>query len=144
MLFFDHQQRDQLRLKYVEAWHKHRSNQPLQPLEAQIADVILMHPEYHCFFEDSEKLLDRNWTPEDGTTNPFLHMGLHLAIRDQVATNRPAGVSNIYKVLVNRSGDTHTAEHKMIECLAVALWNAQRSNTPPNEQTYLENLQRIR
>ena len=133
--------RDELRRMYADAWRKRCERQPMAPLEIQIADVIEMHPEY--FDDVTGENLDRDYTPEDGQTNPFLHMGLHLGIREQVATNRPAGISAIHKALSAKLGDIHAAEHAMIECLAETLWEAQNSNQPPDEAKYLERLQRL-
>ena len=87
--------------------------------------------------------LDRDFTPDGGRTNPFLHMGLHLGIREQVSTNRPAGIAAVYHALAASKGDVHVAEHEMIECLAETLWEAQSLNQPPDEQKYLERLQRL-
>ncbi len=143
MPFFTNQNRDQLRLKYFEAWQKHCSRLPMEPLEAQIADVITLHPEYHSLFNDPDRVLNKDWKPEDGSTNPFLHMGLHLAVRDQVATDRPAGIRAAHQALTQRIGEPHEAEHRMIECLATALWNAQRSGLPPDEQGYLDAIRRL-
>ena len=142
MPIFANQTRDQLRHTYIDAWEKHQEKLPLSPLEAQIADVIALHPEYHSLFDGDKNMLHKDWTPEQGTTNPFLHMGLHLSIREQIATDRPTGVRDIYKRLVNNN-ETHGVEHRMIECLAEALWNAQRNGTPPDEQAYLERLNQL-
>jgi Domain of unknown function (DUF1841) len=136
--------RQQLRQMYIDAWRKHRNQQPLQPLEAQIADVIELHPEYQALFNAAEDILDKDWLPEGGASNPFLHMGLHLAVRDQVATDRPAGISHAYQSLLHKRGSRHEAEHQMIECLADALWNAQRSGQPPDEAAYLAKIRRVR
>jgi hypothetical protein len=140
MPFFANQTREQLRQQYLIAWRKYSNRQPMQPLEAQIADVIALHPEYHALFADAETVLEMNWRPEDGNTNPFLHMGLHLAIREQVATDRPAGIRTAHQILTLRHGNRHAAEHQMIERLAEALWSAQRNNVPPNEQAYLDSI----
>lgn len=137
MPFFANQSRDQLRQTYFDAWQKYRNKQPLQPLEAQVADVIALHPEYHALITDAGRILDKDWLPEGGATNPFLHMGLHLAVRDQIATDRPLGIRNAYQALAAKLPATHDAEHRMIECLAEALWNAQRSGLPPDEAAYL-------
>ena len=142
MPFFANQSRDQLRQTYVDAWRKHQHKLPLSPLEAQIADVISLHPEYQALFADAEKILDKDWTPEQGATNPFLHMGLHLAIRDQIATNRPEGIHDIYQRMLHKA-NIHTIEHRMIECLAEALWTAQRNNMQPDENAYLEKLKSL-
>ncbi len=133
--------RNELRQMYADAWRKRCDRQPMAPLETQIADVIEMHPEYHSDVTGDD--LDRDYTPDGGQTNPFLHMGLHLGIREQVATNRPAGISAIHKAVSAKLGDIHAAEHAMIDCLAETLWEAQSSNQPPDEAKYLERLQRL-
>ncbi len=77
--------RKELRQMYADAWRKSQARQVLSPLEAQIAKVIEDHPEYQS--ELGDEALEASFTPAEGKTNPFLHMGLHLAIRDQVATD---------------------------------------------------------
>ena len=135
------QDRNELRQMYATAWKKRCDNLPMTPLETQIADVIEMHPEYHA--DVSGEDLERDYSPDGGQTNPFLHMGLHLGIREQVSTNRPAGIAAVYKAAAARLADIHAAEHEMIECLAETLWEAQNQNTAPDEQKYLERLRRL-
>ncbi len=132
------QDRNELRKMYADTWQKHCDKIPLTPLEAQIADVIEWHPEYHADVMSDE--LNKDYTPDAGKTNPFLHMGLHLGIREQIATNRPSGITSIYSTLTARVGDAHLAEHRMIDCLAETLWEAQSQNTAPDEQKYLASL----
>ena len=135
------QDRNELRQMYADAWRKRVEERPASPLEAQIADVIAMHPEYHEAVASDN--LDKDYLPDGGQTNPFLHMGLHLAVREQVSTDRPAGIASIHRALTARSGDVHAAEHAMIEALAETLWEAQSANLPPDEAKYLERLRRI-
>jgi hypothetical protein len=138
MPIFDTQSRDELRRVYIEAWRKHREGLPMEPLEAQVADVVALHPEYQTALEQPDKVVDRDYTPEGGQSNPFLHMGLHLAVRDQVSTDRPAGIRQAFEAVARRMGSPHDAEHRLIECLAEALWEAQRAQRLPDEQAYLE------
>lgn len=140
MSLFADQTRDQLRGAYREAWRKWRTGLPLQPLEAQIADVIGEHPEYQSALQ--EAAVPAQDFPA-GAENPFLHMGLHLAVREQVATDRPAGIALIHQQLASRYGSRHAAEHGMIEVLAALLSQAQRSGLPPQEDLYLEQLRRL-
>lgn len=142
MPFFHDLGRDRLRGMYAEAWRRHREGLPLEPLHAQIVAVIELHPEYHGVLESGAEALARDYTPDGGTTNPFLHMGLHLAVREQVGTDRPAGIRAVHAVLTRRLGDAHAAEHHMIECLAEALWDAQVSKRAPDEAAYLAALKR--
>jgi len=134
------QDRNELRKMYADAWQKHCDKRPLTPLEAQIAQVIEDHPEYHAAVTGD---LDSDFTVEGGQTNPFLHLGLHLGIREQVSTNRPAGIAAIFKALATRAGGSHDAEHRMIDCLAETLWEAQSNNTAPDEAAYLERLRNL-
>jgi hypothetical protein len=143
MPFFQDQGRDGLRRMYVEAWRKHRESRPLEPLEDQIVRVLEQHAEYHPIVEGPGDALEQDFTPEGGQANPFLHLGLHLAIREQVATNRPAGIAVVHRQLTARLGGTHEAEHRMIDCLGEALWRSQRSGAPPDEAAYLEALRRL-
>jgi hypothetical protein len=135
------QDRNELRQMYVDAWQKSTTGALLSPLEAQIARVIEDHPEYQEMLMSGK--LDTTYTPESGQTNPFLHMGLHLAIREQVATDRPPGIAALFNDLLVKTGDIHPAEHQMLECLAETLWEAQRAGVAPDEQAYLERLRRL-
>jgi hypothetical protein len=143
MAFFAGQSREQLRRMYLDAWRKFSEKQPLEPLEAQLAAVIVEHPEYLEVIEAGEAAIAAEFTPESGRQNPFLHMGLHLAIREQVATDRPRGIAEVHRNLSARLGDAHAAEHTMLEALAETLWEAQRANRAPDEQAYLEKLRAL-
>ncbi|MGD2120072.1 MAG: DUF1841 family protein [Chromatiales bacterium] len=131
--------RNQLRQAYAQAWQKYQQQQDMQPLERQIAEVVREHPEYHDALQQEQ----RDYLPEMGETNPFLHMGMHLALREQLATNRPAGIQACYQSLLAHRGSPHEAEHAMMECLAEALWKAQRDGQMPDETDYLRCLQAL-
>jgi hypothetical protein len=140
---FASESREQLRRRYLEAWRRFGAHEALEPLEAQLAAVVAEHPEYIAWLESGEEALRAEFTPEGGRENPFLHMGLHLAIREQVATDRPAGIAGVHARLARRAGGAHAAEHLMIEPLAETLWEAQRSGHAPDELAYLERLRRL-
>jgi uncharacterized protein DUF1841 len=142
-MVFAGQSREQLRSVYLQAWRKFNAKQPLEPLEAQLAAVIAEHPEYIAWIESGDTALTAEFTPERGQQNPFLHMGLHLAIREQVATNRPAGITDIHRTLTAKLGGAHAAEHAMLDPLAETLWDAQRNNAVPDERAYLERLRKL-
>ena len=135
------QDRNELRKMYLDAWQKQSEGLPLSPLESQIATVVAEHPEYHEMLSSNN--LDKDFTPEQGGSNPFLHMGLHLAIREQTSTDRPAGIAAIHRQLSEKAGNSHDAEHRMIDALAETLWESQRNNVAPDEQKYVERLKRL-
>jgi uncharacterized protein DUF1841 len=129
--------RDQLRQSYSEAWRKQLAGSPLTPLEAMIADVIGLHPEYQSVVQDAEAALAFEPNAAQAAQNPFLHMGLHLAVREQVSIDRPPGVRDLHRRLQSRFGDVHGAEHVLMDALAETLWEAQRAGRPPDEAHYL-------
>ena len=134
--------RDDLRRSWVDAWSKSRAGQPLEPLERLLAEVVSEHPEHHAALE-SPDALTREFPPEAGRSNPFLHMGLHVAIREQIATDRPPGVRRLYVELLPRFADTHRLEHALMECLAQTLRDAQRAGGVPDEARYLSRVRRL-
>ncbi len=130
--------REQLRSSYAEAWRKHLERIPMTPLESVIADVIERHPEYQSLVGDAGAVQAFEPSFEHAADNPFLHMGLHLAVREQLSIDRPPGVRQIRQALAARLGDEHEAEHVLMEALAETLWEAQRAGRPPDERRYLD------
>ena len=132
--------RNSLRDQFASAWAKHLAGKPLDALEAQIADLLGTHPEYHQLILDDANR-QRDFAPEDGQINPFLHLSLHLALRDQITTNRPPGIRDVFDGLCRALGDRHQAEHTLLERLGEALWQAQRDGQMPDELAYLRAVQ---
>ncbi len=133
--------REQVRRFFCEAWRKHRNREILDGAEATAADLIAEHPEYHALLEDAEGALAKEFTPEGGQMNPFLHLSLHLAVADQVSIDQPPGIRAAYHALRARL-DVHEAEHAILECLGETLWRAQRDNAPLDAEAYLERVRR--
>lgn len=129
--------RIEIRRVFTEAWRKHRAKEQTTPLETLISGIVEQHPEYHRLIENPDAALDRDFLPEGGETNPFLHLGMHISLQEQMATDRPAGISMLYQQLTAAIGDAHEAEHQLMECLGRMLWEAQSNGTVPDEQAYL-------
>jgi hypothetical protein len=136
------QDREKLRSYFRECWEAHVAGAIQTPLETLVAEVVAEHPEYHAAVLD-ERSLEREWHPEDGATNPFLHMGLHIALREQLSIDRPAGIRAIARQLLTKFKDGHAAEHAALDCLAESLWLAQRNQSEPDEIAYLECLRTL-
>ncbi len=141
-MMFAASSREELRRRYLSAWQRRLDGLPLEPLDAQIADVIELHPEYQGLLEDAAAVA-QDFTVEQGRINPFLHMGLHLGLREQLATRRPAGIEQVHARLARKFGGAHEAEHRMIDVLAETLWEAQRAGRAPDEANYLERLKKL-
>jgi hypothetical protein len=136
--------RDEARRFLVDAWRKYRAGQPLSGLEQTAAQLVAMHPEYHPLLEAPERHLDRDYLPEQGDVNPFLHLSLHLAVAEQLAIDQPPGIAAHYARLCAARGDAHAALHAIVECLGEVMWQAQRTGMAPDASVYLGCLARQR
>jgi hypothetical protein len=132
--------RDQVRRFFFEAWQKYRGGLPLEGLEQTAIEIILLHPEYQPLL-DSEESLAREFSPEGGELNPFLHLSLHLALAEQVSIDQPRGIRDLHAKL-HATRDSHAALHVLLECLGETVWQAQRTGTPPDEAAYLDCIRR--
>lgn len=134
--------REQVRRFLIDAWQKRREKRPATALETMAADIVELHPEYHALLEGGDEALTREWTPEQGETNPFLHLSLHLAIAEQLSIDQPPGIRAIFEQLAARRGDAHAALHEILDCLGETVWRASRDHAPPDGRAYLECLKR--
>ena len=134
---FDAHSREQLRRSYAQAWTKHLAGTPLSPLEALICDVIGLHPEYLGIVENPIAAASFEPGAHGDADNPFLHMGLHIAVREQLSIDRPPGIRDLHRQLQIQQGGLHDAEHVLMEALGQALWHAQRDGAAPDVEHYL-------
>ena len=134
--------REQSREFLFDLWAKHLARTPLTPLETMALAIVLEHPEYHAVLGDRERYLDRDWRPEGGETNPFLHLAMHLAIEEQVSIDQPPGIRALVEALAERRGSMHEARHEVMDCLAEVIWQAQRHGTGFDNAAYLDCLLR--
>ena len=115
-------------LQKMLAWSaQYRSELRQTEYQQELADPDVAHAEY---------------TPDQGKSNPFLHLSMHLAITEQLSIDQPAGIRRAHERLVARMGSTHEAQHAIMECLGEIIWDAQRTNTPPDTDAYLALIER--
>jgi len=134
--------RDEARRFIVEAWRKARAGEPVSDLERTVVSLVAMHPEYHPVIDEGERHLERDYTPDGGAMNPFLHLSLHLAVAEQLAIDQPPGIRAEFERLKDVHGDEHDALHTVLECLGETMWQAQRLGTGPDADVYLDCLRR--
>ena len=127
---------------FCEAHTKQRQAQPLTPMEALAAQWIAEHPEYHAELSDVVAALASSYSVEDGRSNPFLHLSMHLTITEQVAIDQPRGIKQAFELLESRLGSAHEAQHQVMECLGDMIWTSQRSGAPPDGHAYLDCVRR--
>jgi len=134
--------RNQARQFFFDTWARYRRGEALEPLQRTVLDAILLHPEYHALLDRPDDLRERDYLPEAGDLNPFLHLSLHLAVSEQLSIDQPRGIRALFTRLRATLGDEHDALHAVLECLGETLWQAQRLGQAADETAYLECLRR--
>lgn len=128
---------------FAEVWQHRLTPLSLSALQQKALRIIEAHPEYHRYLDHIDDYLDKNWLPENGESNPFLHMSLHLSIQEQAAIDQPHGIRHIHQTLCSYHNDWLKAEHLMMEALAEILWTAQRYNTGLDVNFYMTRLRKL-
>lgn len=133
--------RDGSRRIFLETWDKYRKGESLDNMETLILQIILLHPEYHQLLSAGDQVLAQDFGVADD--NPFLHMGLHIAVSEQLQSDRPFGVRVIYQSLTEKYPDEHQLQHLLMECLEKLLWQAREEGRAIEESEYLECLRSL-
>ena len=134
--------RNEVREFFFAIWSKAQAGSVLTPLEAMALSVVQAHPEYHDVLSNPDRYREREWTPEGGETNPFLHLSVHLAIEEQLSIDQPPGIRSIVQTLESKLGNAMDARHAVMDCLVEQVWQAQRNGVPFNNEAYLDCLRR--
>lgn len=135
--------REQVRQFFCTTWQKRSAGNLLTPLEMLASQWMERHPEFHAILSDESEAQEQEFTPEKGVTNPFLHLSMHLSISEQISIDQPPGIYQIAITLSQKMDSEHEAQHRIMECLGQALWQAQRDGTPLDANAYLESLKKL-
>lgn len=115
---------------------------PLDAMETLVSQWIQEHPEYHLDLADAEAAVARMYEVEDGKTNPFLHLSMHLTISEQCSIDQPQGIRQAVELLAAKRNSLHDAHHETMDCLGQMVWESQRAGRPPDGAAYIACVQR--
>lgn len=132
----------EVRRFFCATYRKLRDRLPLSPMEAIAADWIDQHPEYHAELADEAAALAAIYSVEEGRTNPFLHLSMHLTITEQQSIDQPHGIRQAVELLAAKRNSLHEAHHVAMECLGEMVWASQRSGLPPDGHAYLDGVRK--
>ncbi len=135
--------RGSMRDVFYRAWTKHTRGEPLEGVEALVVVIARQHPEYHALLQNPDNSRDQDYRSDNGLTNPFLHMAMHIAIEEQITTDQPRGIRHRYQQLLTQWPDPHTVQHRMMECLAETISQIAHGGQAPDETGYLACLGRL-
>ena len=100
------------------------------------------HPEYAQDFQDVDAALAAMTEVQEGRTNPFLHLSMHLSISEQCSIDQPRGIRQAIELLTHKRDSLHQAHHEAMDCLGKMLWESQQAGRPPDGDAYIACVQR--
>lgn len=127
---------------FCSVYAKSRAGQPLEALETIASHWMDEHPEYAPDFADLETALATMGNTQEGRTNPFLHLSMHLSITEQCSIDQPRGIRQAIELLNHRRDSLHQAHHEAMDCLGKMLWESQQAGRPPDGESYVACVQR--
>jgi hypothetical protein len=133
---------DDVRRFFCGVQAKARAQAPMDALETLAGQWLAEHPEYEADLADAEAAVAKVYDGQDGRSNPFLHLSMHLSISEQCSIDQPQGIRQAVELLTARRDSLHEAHHEAMECLGQMLWESQRAGRPPDGQAYIDCVQR--
>ncbi|NCN69978.1 MAG: DUF1841 family protein [Rhodoferax sp.] len=127
---------------FCSVYAKAKAEQSMEAIETIASLWIDEHPEYHAALADVEAALRNMSQVDEGKTNPFLHLSMHLSITEQCSIDQPRGIRQAVELLTHRLDSLHEAHHAAMDCLGQMLWESQRAGRAPDGQGYVACVQR--
>ncbi|MGA8513614.1 MAG: DUF1841 family protein [Burkholderiaceae bacterium] len=132
---------DDVRRFFCSVYAKAQTGSAQEAIETIANQWIAEHPEYDEDLRDVDAALVRVYAGDDGKSNPFLHLSMHLSITEQCSIDQPRGIRQAVELLTARRGDLHQAHHEVMQELGAMLWESQRAGRPPDGQAYIDRVQ---
>jgi len=127
---------------FCSVYAKARAGAALEAIETIASQWMDEHPEYTQDFSDVDAALASMAEVQEGRTNPFLHLSMHLSISEQCSIDQPRGIRQAIELLTHRRNSLHLAHHEAMECLGKMLWESQQAGRPPQGDAYIACVQR--
>lgn len=122
---------------FCSVYAKAQAGQPMEAIETLASLWIEEHPEYHAELADVDAALGAMLQAEEGKSNPFLHLSMHLSISEQCSIDQPRGIRQAVELLAHRRNSLHLAHHDAMDCLGTMIWESQRAGRPPDGNVYI-------
>jgi len=127
---------------FCSVYAKARAGQALEAIETIASQWMDEHPEYASDFQDVDAALASMTDVQEGRTNPFLHLSMHLSISEQCSIDQPRGIRQAVELLTHKRNSLHQAHHEAMDCLGKMLWESQQAGRPPEGDAYIACVQR--
>ncbi|WP_092400973.1 MULTISPECIES: DUF1841 family protein [Candidatus Ichthyocystis] len=135
--------RHEARLFFFNIWGKKLKKEPFTGIEKKASLIIEDHPEYHYILDHPKLYSDFDFSTEHGTINPFLHLSLHLTIVEQIDTDQPRGIVDLFQQLCIKHTNEHDAKHAILDILAEEIWSTIHNKTIFDNVRYLQRIKKV-
>jgi hypothetical protein len=127
---------------FCSVYAKALAGSALEAIETIASQWMNEHPEYAQDFSDVDAALASMGEVQEGRTNPFLHLSMHLSISEQCSIDQPRGIRQAIELLTHKRDSLHQAHHEAMDCLGKMLWESQQAGRPPEGDAYIACVQR--
>ena len=127
---------------FCSVYAKALAGTALEAIETIASQWMNEHPEYAQDFANVDAALASMGEVQEGRTNPFLHLSMHLSISEQCSIDQPRGIRLAVESLTHKRNSLHSAHHEAMECLGKMLWESQQAGRPPEGDAYIACVQR--
>jgi len=127
---------------FCSIYARARAGSALEAIETIASQWMDEHPEYAQDFADVDAALASMGEAQEGRTNPFLHLSMHLSISEQCSIDQPRGIRQAIELLTHKRDSLHQAHHEAMDCLGKMLWESQQAGRPPEGDAYIACVQR--
>ena len=127
---------------FCAVYAKAQAGQSMEAIETIASLWIDEHPEYHAELADVDAAIAAMGQVEEGKTNGFLHLSMHLSITEQCSIDQPRGIRQAVELLTHQRDSLHEAHHEAMDCLGQMIWESQRAQRAPDGEAYLACVQR--
>ena len=144
---FENMDRAQNRKLFHMLWERAQNDDfaGLDDEQRRIAEALKLHAdEYHNVFEFSDVVPDREFDPQKGEVNPFLHISIHAAVQAQLEAKDPIEVLQFYNAMRKKKCSHHDALHLILTILAPLMFRTMKSLMPFDNNRYLSLLKKYK
>lgn len=103
--------------------------------EKEIAWIMLEHEEFNDDFRNAEELADYEYNP-DSEVNPFMHIGIHIAVENQLKQKEPLEVCEFYNAAKERGVSHHEIIHRLGFILMPLVFHTLKHLKPFDNERY--------
>lgn len=124
-----------------QVWQAAKLGGQFEGDDAQLAQAMRDHPEYHDVWEHANEFGQEQMVVEG--INPFLHVVMHTVVENQAAQNNPPEVRAVLEFRMSQRRPRHQVVHEIANEFAQILWRTLHDLQPFDNEAYRKGLDKL-